>query len=113
MNSRHAEIVEIEADDTLEIVKLEETINAWLTNYIADLFSLPTDEVDTSMIFERYGMDSSSAVGLSGDLGDWLGYEIDPMIAYNFPSIDELAKGLATNPDVLIAARTKLGLAVQ
>ncbi|MES2355417.1 MAG: acyl carrier protein [Pseudomonadota bacterium] len=80
--------------------EIEQSIVEWLKNYLADLLNLSVDELDRSITFQQYGLDSSAAVGLSGDLGMWLGCDIDPAIAYEFPSINELAKALADDAAV-------------
>lgn len=90
---------------------LEEQIKEWLIRYLADVFGMTLDAVDTSMVFERYGMDSSAMVGLSGDLGHWLGCAVEPTIAYDHPSIDALAKALSINAKVLAGVRAKRGAA--
>jgi acyl carrier protein len=75
-------------------------IAQWLNDYVARLFDLSADQIKGDTTFRQYGLDSSAAVGLSGELGDWLGCGIDPAIAYEHPSINELAKALAAHPEV-------------
>lgn len=87
------------SDKTSEIV-LEKTIRAWLTNYVADLFGFSADQVRSSTTFEEYGFDSNAAVGLSGELSNWLGCSISAGIAYDHPTIDDLARALASDPEV-------------
>ncbi len=70
-------------------------IQDWTVAYIADLLEIDPDEIDTALPFDRYGLDSTAAVGLTGDLEDWLGIEIDPTLLYDYPTIDSLAKYLA------------------
>lgn len=89
----------------------EAQIREWLTRYLANLFGMTLNEMDASMVFERYGMDSSAMVGLSGDLSHWLGCAIAPTVAYNHPSIDTLAKALSTNAKILASVRSKRGTA--
>lgn len=71
-------------------------IKAWVVNYLADLLEVDPDEVDTTIPFDRYGLDSSAAVGLTGDLADWLGYEVDPTLLYDYPTIESLVQHLST-----------------
>lgn len=75
-------------------------IQEWIVIYIADLLEIDPEEIDTAVPFDRYGLDSSAAVGLTGDLEDWLGIEIDPTLLYDYPTIDSLAKYLAAIPGV-------------
>ena len=47
--------------------------------------------------FDRYGLDSSAAVGMTGDLEDWLGKEVEPILLYDYPTIETLARHLSIN----------------
>jgi acyl carrier protein len=71
-------------------------IQTWLIPYIAELLEIKPDEVNPTIPFERYGLDSSSIVGLTGDLGEWLGVDIDPDLLYEYPTIETLANHLAS-----------------
>ncbi|MBE9235322.1 acyl carrier protein [Anabaena aphanizomenioides LEGE 00250] len=69
-------------------------IREWLVSYVADLLEIEAEEVDVETNFSRYGLDSSAAVILTGDLGNWLGKEIEPTIIYDYPTIASLAEYL-------------------
>jgi acyl carrier protein len=75
-------------------------IRIWIVSYLSQLFDLPEDEIELNVPLERYGMDSTAAAGLTGDLGDWLGLEIDPQIVLDYPSIDGLSAYLAEKSSV-------------
>ena len=70
-------------------------ILAWLISYLAELLEIEPDEVDITIPFDRYGLDSSVAVGMTGDLEDWLGRELDPTLVYDYPTVELLAQHLA------------------
>jgi acyl carrier protein len=70
-------------------------IQAWIAAYIADLLEIEPEEVDLQVPFDRYGLDSSVAVGLTGDLEDWLGGKLDPTLLYDYPTIAALAEYLS------------------
>ncbi|MBC5793740.1 acyl carrier protein [Sphaerospermopsis sp. LEGE 00249] len=70
-------------------------IREWLVSYVADLLEIEAEEVDVETNFSRYGLDSSAAVILTGDLGDWLGKELEPTALYDYPTIADLAAHLA------------------
>lgn len=71
-------------------------IHTWLVSRIADVLNIKPEEVDTTLSFERYGLDSADIVGVMADLEDWLGYEIgDPTLMYEYPTIEELSQRLA------------------
>jgi acyl carrier protein len=71
-----------------------EEIQEWLISYLVELLPIEKDEVDVTTPFERYGLDSSAAVTLTGDLGDWLGRNLDPTLLYDYPTIETLAQHL-------------------
>ena len=70
-------------------------IQAWLASYLAEFLEIEPDEVDLTIPFDRYGLDSSAAVGMTGDLEEWLGYELDPTLIYDYPTIEALAGHLS------------------
>jgi acyl carrier protein len=70
-------------------------IQAWIASYLAALLEVEPDEVDVSLPFDRYGLDSAVAIGLTGDLEDWLGTQLDPTLLYDYPTVAALSKHLA------------------
>ena len=69
-------------------------IQTWIVNYIAELLEVKPNKIDVTIPFDRYGLDSSAAVGLAGDLEDWLERELDPTLLYDYPTIDSLTQQL-------------------
>ena len=69
-------------------------VREWLTSYLAQLLGIQRSEVDPSFSFELYGLDSSAAVGISGDLSDLLGHPFETSIAYDYPTINSLVEHL-------------------
>ena len=72
-----------------------EDIKNWIVTYIANLLEISSDEIDTDVSFDAYGLDSSAAIGLTGDLEDWLGTEIEPTLLYDYPTVDALVDYLS------------------
>ena len=70
-------------------------IKAWLISHLAQLVKIDPEEVDVNIPFNRYGLDSSAAIGMTGDLGEWLGYQLEPTIIYNYPTIEALVEYLS------------------
>lgn len=70
-------------------------IQAWIVSYLAELLEIDPDEVDATIPFDSYGLDSSAAVGMTGDLEDWLGCKLDPTLLYDYPTIEGLAHHLS------------------
>ncbi len=71
-----------------------EKIQNWLVTHLALSLKLPPDEIDTQESFAHYGLDSSVAVSMTSELGEWLGWELDPTLFWEFPSIAALAQHL-------------------
>ena len=70
-------------------------IQVWIASYLAELLEIDSDEVNVTIPFDRYGLDSSAAVGMTGDLEDWLGKKVDPTLMYDYPTIEALAQQLS------------------
>ena len=70
-------------------------IQQWIVSYVSQLLNISEQEIDVTIPFDRYGLDSLAAIGLSGRLGSWLEYEIDPMVLYDYPTIEALTQYLA------------------
>ena len=70
-------------------------IQNWIVNYIAELTEVNPDRIDITISFDNYGLDSSAAVGLTGDLEDWLGTEINPTLLYDYPTVEAVVQYLS------------------
>ncbi len=77
------------------------TIQAWLVSRLSEMLEIEADEVDVAEPFASYGLGSTELVGLSGELSEWLGRDFPAELAYEFPTIDALARGLAQSPSPL------------
>ena len=69
-------------------------IQEWLVSYLTVSLEIEPENVDRTIPFEHYGLDSLKALALTGDLEDWLGYEVDPTLMYDSHTIETLAKHL-------------------
>ena len=87
----------------------EQSITTWLREYLANLLGLQEHEIDDHAAFDRYGLDSSAAVAMAGDLGDWVGCDLDPSSAYDHPSIAELSRVLSQSGAVRTSLSNRLG----
>lgn len=70
-------------------------IRSWIVDYLSDLLEADADEIDVTVPFDRYGLDSSAAVGLTGDLEDWMGVEVSPTLLYDYPTVEALVDYLS------------------
>ncbi|HCI83010.1 MAG TPA: beta-ketoacyl synthase, partial [Ktedonobacter sp.] len=93
-----------------ETGKSRDEIQSWLTTQIAERLKVNRGNVDIREPFAYYGMDSVQAVSLSADLEDWLGRELSPTLAYEYPTIEALSRylaGEAISPISLLAPRNE------
>lgn len=72
----------------------QKEIQTWIVNYVAELLEVKPNKIDVTIPFDRYGLDSSAAVGLAGDLETWLEQELDPTLLYDYPTIESLTQYL-------------------
>ncbi|NDJ19428.1 acyl carrier protein [Myxacorys almedinensis] len=70
-------------------------IQTWIVNYLAELLEIDPDEINVTIPFDRYGLDSATAVGMTGDLEEWLGKTIDPTLLYDYPTVKAFSHHLA------------------
>jgi len=73
-------------------MKSAESISQWLTNYLSNALELDPSDIDPETHLTEYGIDSTSAVGLSGDLSRWLGVELKDSVAFEHPTIAALSQ---------------------
>jgi|ERR1041385_4583228 acyl carrier protein len=70
-------------------------IRSWIVAHIAAELGLDPQEIDVREPFAHYGMDSVVAVGMSGELEEWLGISLSPTLLWEYPTIASLASHLA------------------
>jgi acyl carrier protein len=73
-------------------------IQHWLVVRLAKLLGVEEREIDVTRSFDRLGLDSATAVGITLDLEDWLGGTVDPDALYDHATIEKLAVYLASRP---------------
>jgi acyl carrier protein len=84
------------SDDTRPSTATDaESVQEWLVNYLSNLLDLREQDVDRTVSFQSFGLDSAATVGLTGDLSDWIGWKVDPTLAYDFPNIQALSAELS------------------
>ena len=72
----------------------QETIENWLIDTLATLLGVDNEEINLEKSIFAYGLDSSVAVSITGDLETWLDLELDPTLLWEYPKISELAEYL-------------------
>ncbi|HEX3130887.1 MAG TPA: SDR family NAD(P)-dependent oxidoreductase, partial [Thermoanaerobaculia bacterium] len=70
-------------------------IQGWLVTRLAGLLKVDPGTIGALEPFADFGLTSWDAVGLSGELEEWLGTSLSPVLLYEHPTIAELARHLA------------------
>jgi acyl carrier protein len=73
----------------------ESEIADWSVQFISVLLEVPVAGIKRTVKFSRIGLDSAMLVYLLAGLEEWLAIEIDPDVAFEHPTIDQLARHLA------------------
>ena len=68
-----------------------EEIESWLRDRIASALRLDSDKIDPRQPFADYGLDSRTAVSISGELEEWLATEVPPTLMWDYPTIASAA----------------------
>lgn len=75
--------------------KSVETIQAWMTDYLAAQLKVDRASLDIRTPLDECGVDSAAAVRMMGDLEDYIGRELSPSLPYEYPTIEALSEHLA------------------
>jgi len=70
-------------------------IQRWLQLRISEVIQTPADQVDVTLPFSYYGLDSVATLGISGEMQIWLGRKLSPTLTWDHPNIERLAAFLA------------------
>ena len=79
----------------------QETVKKWLKARIAKELDQDPENIDSTLEFTSFGLDSIVLVTLSNDLAEWIGYDIDPTIFWEYENINHLSRGIITKPGSL------------
>ena len=74
----------------------EASIRRWLVDRLATQSKVNRSAIDPAVRFDEYGLDSIVAVQVSGDLEKVVEQRLSPALLFEYSSIDELARHLAT-----------------
>jgi acyl carrier protein len=77
-------------------IPTEVEIQEWLTSYLSELLGVDSEEIQIDETVASFGLDSSAAAGLVGDLSIWLDRKLDPELVYNYPTIESLSRFLVS-----------------
>jgi len=86
-----------------------QSLKDWLIRRIAEHCGVPAAEVDVHEPLGSFGISSVDAVTLSGELEQRLGQRLSPVVVFDHPSIEKLARHLAKRPASPVLARAAHG----
>jgi acyl carrier protein len=87
-------------------------IEVWLVERIKLHLAKSDEAIDPHLPFSYYGLDSLDAVALAAELETWLGIEVAPDVAWDYPTVhavasylagDDQVEGVDPNVDALLA----------
>jgi len=106
--SADTEPTETAATGTIKTENAREIEN-WLIDHLSETLGVQRAEIDIKKPFVSYGLDSAQAIGLVGDLEDYIGKPLSPTLIWDYPNIESLARYLqaegAVSPTVTRTVR--------
>ncbi len=69
---------------------------SWMSQWLVSRAGVDPAEVDLEKPFADYGLDSMTAVEMSGEIEDWSGVELTPIVAWNYPTVAKLSEFLVS-----------------
>lgn len=83
------------AGDVFGVEQTAERIEAWLEEWLVDRVGLDPADIHRDKPFAEFGVDSLTAVELSGELEEEFGVPLPPIVAWNYPTPAALSRYLA------------------
>ena len=71
---------------------LRQTTESWMTTWLVARAGVAPSEIDLEKPFADYGLDSMTAVEMSGEIEDWSGARLTPIVAWNYPTVTRLSE---------------------
>lgn len=73
----------------------QEAIQEWLIAQLAERLEIDPEDIDIQEPFDSYDLSSAQALILLGKLEKWLGHNFNPVLIFNYPTVEQLAQRLA------------------
>lgn len=67
-----------------------ESIESWLIDKLAETLLIQPEQIDLAKSVFSYDLDSSLALGVTGDLKDWLDLDLTPTLFWEYPKPNDL-----------------------
>ncbi|NJR52705.1 MAG: acyl carrier protein [Leptolyngbyaceae cyanobacterium CSU_1_3] len=83
------------SDDTVNQMQTADHIQSWMVAQIAEQIGVQPDEVDPTVTFESYGLDSAQAMSIASKTEALLGNTLSPVLLWHYPTIASLSQRLA------------------
>lgn len=80
-------------------------VEDWLRGKIAHKLDAEPADVGVDEFFDSFGLDSTEALVLAGELEAWLGFELETTALWYHPTVAELAKHIVEVQGRQTAAR--------
>lgn len=78
-----------------EVLRTESEIKDWMTRRLARQLKVDPASIDTSRRFDAYGLDSRTAVAVSGELEKLVERRLSPALLIEHPNIDAVCAELS------------------
>ena len=78
-------------------LRTSEEIRTWLLSRIAERSSFSPEAVDIHQPFSEFGLDSLETLNLMMELEEWLGRELEATIAWDYPTVEGIARHLGSS----------------
>jgi acyl carrier protein len=66
-------------------------VESWMSQWLITRAGVQPSDISLEKPFADYGLDSMTAVEMSGEIEDWSGIELTPIVAWNYPTISRLS----------------------
>jgi len=73
-------------------------IRQWLIRKVSTTAGIAEQQVDMKTPLAEYGLNSRQAVGLAGDLEEWMGRTLEPTLVWDYPTVQQLTDFLSALP---------------
>lgn len=75
--------------------RTRQDIARWLTEMVGVRLGVPAADVDVEQYFDDFGLDSTEALVLAGELESWIGVELPTTALWYHPTIADLSAFIA------------------
>jgi acyl carrier protein len=72
-----------------------DSLKAWLVDWLAEALAMDGRQIEPSRPFLSYGLDSVQAMSMVGDLEATFGGRLSPTLAWDYPTVADMAEHLA------------------